>query len=104
MELIILLFGLVIAAFFLFSVFTKEGRGKSLGGAIVETMDDTLELRDGLVKTKIKVHLLSVDGETENLVSLDISRSTFASYNLSVANLNKDQALRLITMLQSALK
>jgi hypothetical protein len=100
---IIPIFFVAFISFFLFTVFTKKGKGRMFGGEILETIPD--EIRPNLkgVKTTIKMHVVRKKNEISNSIGIEITDKTFLSWNMRPLTLSKSEAQKLIMMLNEAI-
>ncbi|WGL17729.1 hypothetical protein PVT68_05390 [Microbulbifer bruguierae] len=98
------LFYFAIAGFFglaVWQLFTKNGRGKVLGGSIVETLSEQVVYKKGAKTTEITVHVIA-HGMPQKLVGIEIKEKAFAGFSLKPISLSKAEALRLAKLLTEA--
>ena len=58
MELLFPLFFFGFIAYFVFTVFTKKGKGRLFGGRIVKTIDKEIKQKKGISNSTIRVHVI----------------------------------------------
>lgn len=90
-----------IFAFALYSLFTKHGKGRMMGGTITETLPDEIVQKKGIVTTTIKVHVID-SNQSEKLVGVDISESAKLGASFKPISLSKTDAQKLAHMLNDA--
>jgi hypothetical protein len=98
---------LLIAAFFvswIYVSFTKKGKGMFFGGQIVETIGDKVGTKRGIINANVKVHVIKTKLPEPNShqVGLELSQSSFLSYQMSPITLTHQEAVRLSEMLKEA--
>ena len=93
------LFGLVVL-WVAFSFLTKRGRGMMFGGTIIKSWDGVAGKRK-IVTARVKVH--AVDSSTNaRIVGLELSNSTFGSYQMVPISLSATEALALARLIEQA--
>jgi hypothetical protein len=93
---IILFFGYVF-----YSMFSKQGKGRMLGGTITETATEEIVQKSGMLTTAIRTHVV----ETKNgdkRVGIEISENAKFGASFKPIKLTKMEAETLIRMLSEA--
>jgi hypothetical protein len=90
-----------IFVFVLYSLFTKHGKGRMLGGTITETLPDEIVQKKGMVTTTVRVHVVD-SNQPEKLVGVEISESAKLGASFKPISLSKSDALKLAGMLNEA--
>jgi len=104
MELLIPLFVVAFVAYFIFSVFTKKGKGRFFGGKILRTLDQEVKQKNGISNCTIRVHVIGKKETKENTVGIELSQHAFLAWSMTPISLTKTEAGELISMLQEAVK
>lgn len=94
------IFGFI--AFFIYSVFTKSGRGRMFGGKIVDTLNDTIIQTSGINKTTIKIHLIEKQ-KGEKCVGVELTDNAKLAWSMRSLTFSKDEAQQLVFMLNEAI-
>jgi len=93
-----------IAAYIVYSLFTKRGKGRMFGGEIVETLLPTISKRRGMVRTNIKVHLIKPsDRPNERDIGIEFSRSAVLAWNMTPITLTAQEASQLRELIDTGL-
>lgn len=101
-DLIFLGVFVLITAWVAFVFLTKRGRGIMFGGTIVKSWDGISGKRK-IVTSRVKVH--AVDAAPKiRFVGLEISNSTFGSYQMVPITLPASEALELARLIEEAAK
>jgi len=103
MEVLVPLFFLCFIAYFVFSIFTKKGKGRLLGGKIVRTIDTEIKQSKGIARTTIRAHVIDRKKSVENSISIELNQHAFLAWSMMPINLSKEEAKTLVSMLQEAI-
>ena len=91
----------VVAVFLLVRMFRHGGlRGMLFGAGVRRTVGEVEGASSGLVRTRVKVHVL--DGAPERAVGVELVVKTFASYQMMPVALSASEARRLSAHLDAA--
>lgn len=104
MEIFVPLFFLAFVGYFLFSVFTKKGRGRFFGGKIRRTIETEIKQKNGISRSTIRAHVIDKKNEQEASVSIELNQHAFLAWSMMPINLSKTEAKTLISMLQEAVE
>ncbi|NIQ16599.1 MAG: hypothetical protein GTO02_20095, partial [Candidatus Dadabacteria bacterium] len=86
--------------YFIYTIFTKSGKGKMFGGEIVKTLDRHIEKRDGIQTIKIKIHVIKPkDRPHERDIGIELTQSAKLSWNMIPIKLNSSEAKDLSLMI-----
>ena len=102
MEILVPLFFAVFITYFVFSIFTKKGKGRLLGGRIIRTIDTEIKQSKGITRTTIRAHVINTKHEAENSISIELNQHAFLGWSMNAMSLTKSEAKILISMLQEA--
>ena len=102
MDILFPLFFIGFVGFFVYSVFTKKGRGRFFGGKILKTIDTEIKSRKGMMNSTIRVHVIEKKKQIENAVSIELNQHAYLAWSMMPINLSKDDAKTLISMLEEA--
>lgn len=102
MEIFVPLFFVVFIAYFVFSIFTKKGKGRLLGGTIVRTIGTEIKQSKGITRTTIRAHIIDMKHHAENSISIELNQHAFLGWSMNAMTLTKSEAKTLIEMLQEA--
>ena len=97
------LFALAFVSYFVFSVFTKKGRGKMMGGTIVETISTEVVQKEGMQTTTISAHVIQPKRGIPH-VALEIHEKSKFGFSIRPIQLQREEARTLIRMLDEAVK
>jgi len=98
-EVIFFVFFFAILGWVLFVFFTKRGKGIMFGGKIIKTYEGVSAKRR-IFSNKVKVH--AVDGGAVRFVGLEISASSFGSYQMIPVTFPYSEARQLAALLIEA--
>ena len=73
-------------------------------GMIVETIEDEIDQTRGILNSKLRVHKIQKKEELEPWITIEITQKTIGAFSIKPINLNRRDALRLISMLEQAAK
>ena len=104
MEILFPLFFVGFVGFFLYSVFTKKGKGRFFGGKILKTLDREIKQNKGIQKSTTRVHVIDKKREIENSVSIELNQHAYLAWSMMPINLSKAEARTLVSMLQEAIE
>lgn len=102
MDNLLLIFFFGFVAFFIYSAFTKSGRGRMFGGKILKTSDDSIVQESGINKTTIKVHLIEKN-HGEKCVGVEIIDNAKLAWSMRPITFSKAEAQQLVSMLNEAI-
>ena len=85
-------------AFVLYSMFSKKGKGRMMGGDIVDTATNEIAQSSGMLSTKIRAHVIQPKSGAKH-VSLEISENAKLGASMKPVRLSKQEAQTLIGML-----
>ncbi len=97
------LFVIVFVGFFLFSIFTKKGKGMMFGGKILDMLSDTITQKDGLSKTTIRVHLIEKKKQREKFVGIELTDNAKLAWSMRPLTFSRAEAQQLVNMLNEAI-
>ncbi len=98
------IFYVVFVAFFLFvmySIFSKKGKGKMMGGEIVETSANEIVQSSGILTTTIRTHVIKSKTGGRH-IGIEISENAKLGASMKPIKLSKQEAEKLIGMLSEA--
>ncbi len=104
MEIFVFIGFFCIFIYLTYSIITKGFRGALFGGKILKTIDDEIKNRKGIIHSKIKVHVIDKTREMENSISIELRQHMYLSGGIMPINLSRTDTLKLISMLEAALK
>ena len=78
-------------AFFLYSVFTKHGRGRMFGGKIVGTLNESIVQTSGINKTIMKIHLIEKKSG-EKHVGVDLTDNAKLAWSMRPLTFTQSEA------------
>lgn len=93
---------LAFVAFFVFifwSLFSKSGKGRLLGGKILTTAKDEIIKKEGISKTALRAHLVEAKDGTKH-VGLELSQNAKLAASMTPIKLSKQEAETLISMIR----
>ena len=96
-----LVFGLIFVAFLAFvmwSMFSKAGKGKMLGGSILSSASQEITQSKGIQSTAIRAHTIQAKDGSRH-VGLELSQNAKLSARMIPIKLTKHEAETLSTML-----
>ncbi len=102
MDNLVVIFVVGFIAFFIYSVFSKSGKGRMFGGKIIESIDKSITSKKGMSKTKIKLHVIEKK-KGENCVGIELSQSAVLAWSMTPITLTKSDAKLMIDMLNEAI-
>lgn len=85
--------------FFCWSLFSKAGKGRLLGGTIVDTANDEITTKGGLAKVALRAHVVQTKNGSKH-IGLEVFQNSKLAVNLTPINLTKQEAETLIGMLR----
>jgi ABC-type Na+ efflux pump permease subunit len=86
-------------AFVLWSMFSKAGKGRMLGGTIIDTAKDEITSNEGIAKTALRAHVVEAKNGTKH-VGLELSQNAKLAASMTPIKLSKKEAETLIGMLR----
>jgi hypothetical protein len=91
----------LIIGFVLYTMFTKSGKGRMLGGTIIDSSSEEIIQKSGMLTTAIRAHV--VESKTKGKhVGLEISEGAKLGASFKPIKLSKPEAETLIRMLSEA--
>ena len=102
MELLFPLFFFGFIAYFVFTVFTKKGKGRLFGGRIVKTIDKEIKQKKGISNSTIRVHVIEKKEQKDNAIGIELNFHAYLAWSMTPINLSKNDARDLISMLVEA--
>ena len=88
----------VFAAYVGYSMFSKRGKGRMLGGTIIDTASEEIVQKSGILTTSIKAHVVETKNQ-EKLVGLEISENAKLGASFKPIRLTKTEAEKLMRMI-----
>jgi hypothetical protein len=85
--------------FVLWSMFSKTGKGRMLGGKIVHTANDEILQTQGMNKTAIRAHLIETKSGSKH-VGIELSDNAKLAASMRPIKLTKQEAESLINMIK----
>lgn len=89
-------------AFVLWSMFSKSGKGRMLGGTIITTAKDEITTSSGISKTALRAHAIEAKNGTKH-VGLELSQNAKLAASMTPIKLSKQEAETLIAMLREVI-
>lgn len=96
------IFPIVFIGFFVFifwSMFSKSGKGRLLGGTIIHTANDEIIQTKGIAKSTIRAHLVETKSGSKH-IGIELSESAKLAASMKPIKLTKEEAEKLIRMIQ----
>jgi len=91
-----------IIGYVFYSMFTKSGKGKMLGGTIVETTSEEIEQKSGMLTTTVRAHVVEASAGNKH-VGLEISEGAKLGASYKPVKLSRSEAETLVRMLNEAI-
>jgi hypothetical protein len=89
--------------FFLYQVIKNRGfRGAIFGAPVVRTIGELDLGRQGMVRTKLRVHRLETAEPSSPEIGIEVSTTTIGSFNIAPIRLSRSQAMALNTLISQA--
>lgn len=90
-----------VACFFTFifwSMFSKKGKGRMLGGSIIHTSSEEIIHTKGIAKSVIRAHVVETKGGSKH-IGIELSENAKLAASMKPIKLTKEEAQKLIRML-----
>ena len=92
------------AGYIIFSTIKNKGvKGAMFGAEVLEKTGEIKGTKNGLSNTRLQVHLLKGNRINENEVGIELNSRTLANWETLNISLNKDEAEKLLQMLQQTI-
>ena len=93
-----------ILAYMIYGVIRYKGfRGAMFRSELRNTIGEVEGTNSGLVKSKVRVHVLDSKNTLDKNIGLEFIATSFASYQMMPISLSRSQAVNLISYLQQAI-
>lgn len=102
MEFLVPLFFVAFVGYFIFSVFTKKGKGRLFGGKVLRTLDKEIKQKSGISNSTIRVHVIGKKETKEKSVGVEHNQHAFLAWSMTPISLTKTETRELISRLQEA--
>ncbi|WP_221801519.1 hypothetical protein [Oceanobacter mangrovi] len=89
--------------FVLWSMFSKTGKGRILGGKIVHTANDEIIQAQGTNKTTIRAHVIETNSGSKH-VGIELSDNAKLAASMRPIKLTKQEAESLINMIKEVVE
>ena len=86
-------------AYVLWSMFSKKGKGKMLGGTIIDTAKDEIVQKKGVATMALRAHVIEAKDGTRH-VGLELSENAKLAASVTPIKLSKKEAETLIGMIR----
>ncbi len=90
-------------AFVFWSMFSKKGKGRMLGGTIIHTAKYEVVQTEGIAKTIIRAHVIETKTGSKH-VGLELSESAKLAVSMTPIKLTKQEAESLIYMVKEVIE
>ena len=87
-----------------YTVMSKKGRGRLLGGQIVESISPSVRKKRGSVTTTVQIHRIQLKGDNRpNHIAVEICSRALLGFTIAPITLTESETKQLIMDLQTAL-
>ena len=97
----VIVFG--VFAYLFYTVFTKSGRGKLLGGNIVWSGKRHVLDKTEFTGSKIQFQVHTVATKSEPIIGLELRHTSYGGFSVQPVSLSKEQARLLVNELNEAI-
>ena len=101
-EYFLFLLFLGFSGYALWSMFSKSGRGRMLGGEIIDSAADEIVQKEGALTSTIRAHVIQTTSNTKH-VGLEISENAKLGASFRPMKLSKKEAETLVKMINEVL-
>jgi hypothetical protein len=98
---IVLILFIPFFAYVFYSIFSKKGKGRMLGGSIVDTSSDEITQKSGMLTTTIRAHVVESKSGDKH-VGIEISENAKLGASFKPIKLSKSEADTLVRMINEA--
>lgn len=91
----------LIIAYVFYTMFTKSGKGRMLGGTIIDSSSEEIIQKSGMLTTAIRAHVVESKNKIKH-IGLEISEGAKLGASFKPIKLSKSEAETLIRMLSEA--
>ncbi|GJM08389.1 MAG: hypothetical protein DHS20C11_06650 [Lysobacteraceae bacterium] len=89
-------------AFIMWSMFSKAGKGRMLGGVIIDTAKDEITIKRGIAKMALRAHVVEARNGRRH-VGLELSQNAKLGASMTPIKLSRHEAEALIGMLREVI-
>jgi len=98
----ILVFSLI--GFVLYSMYSKSGKGRMLGGTIIKTAREEITQKSGITTRSIRSHVIEKKNSKQRHIGIEIFDSQKLGASLKPVILSKNEAEKLVRMLNESMQ
>ncbi|RNC83166.1 MAG: hypothetical protein ED557_10670 [Balneola sp.] len=85
-------------AFVFWSMFSKKGKGRMLGGSIIHTSSEEIIQTKGIAKSVIRTHVVEAKNGSKH-IGIELSENAKLAASMTPIKLTKEEAQKLVRMI-----